>query len=259
MMRILTLIILLLFQGISLYASAGGALLTDEIPTVKSSEELTALWEKDSDAKLWGEKVLSGLRNRDENNFSLNAYCSPESIEKIIKLREFAAEIITASDTNAGEVYIAGNILEMTAAVSFTPLTICEKMLVSESFKSGMSSTDFSHRDFSSEKIPVPDFAVSPLFFSFTISSVNKLKTHKDKNRVINSYPAAIICVKNLFDMEFADLYRLFLYVRDNSGNGSSCYITYSSFPLHSSQFQNISTSNNITSENLIPQPGASS
>lgn len=258
-MRTFYFILILLFHGVSLFASDGGASLSDEISDVISTEEVTAYWENDSNSQLLGDRVLSDVRNRNEQSVALNADCSFESIDRIVRLRKFATDIISASCTNSIEAFVAGRILEKTAAVSFTPLTFFEKKLLSESLESGLSTTGFSRRGFSSANMPQPEYTVSPLTFSFTTSSVNKLKIQKDKKRGINSPPSAIICVKKLFDMEFADLYRLFLYVRDNSGNGSSCYVTYSSVPLRFYQFQNNSTSSNKTSETVILQSGATS
>ena len=113
-MRIITLIILLLFQGIPLIASAGGALSADEISFVKSTEEVAAQWESESDAKLWGDRVHSDFKNRQVQGFSLNAFCSAESIEKLNKLRRLAADIISGSlkDGNSGsETLLAGELL----------------------------------------------------------------------------------------------------------------------------------------------------
>jgi len=239
-MRILTFIIILLLQGISLFASADRAMLSEEVYNAVPSEEVTASWERESDAILLGGRVLSDFRNKKELCFTVNASCSPESIEKIILLRKLAVDIISSSVLN-GKVncmaMFAGSILLKIDSVSLTPLTMREKELAASVEKINIIKDNFYDGGFSSAAIPHPEYAVSPSLAAVSFSSFHKLKFSKDKKNEERYTSKKILCRKNLYDNEFADLYRLFLYVKDNSGNAKPFILTYNSLTRFSLLF----------------------
>jgi len=262
-MRILTFILILLLQGISLFASADGALLSEENYITYASEEISAGWERDSEAKLWDGRVLSDLRNKQEENFSLNAYCSTEGMEKVARIRKLASDIILSSiksGTTGSELPVAGEILKKSAGVSFTPLTMKERYLVSNTGNVNFLNDKLSGAGVSPGNMPRPEYAVSSLTIIFTVSPVLKHKIFKEKKMEITSFPKSGICGANTSDREFADIYKQFLYVRDNTGNGKSQTVTYNKLTLCSLQTLYNSTRYKNTSKTKIKilTPGAS-
>jgi hypothetical protein len=237
-MRIFTFILLLLFQGIALFASAEIAVSSEDNYTVSFSEEATASWERESDAILWGERVISDFRNKKENFFSMNSLCSSGSFEKLISLKKLSADIILSSVTSGkgtGSLLIAGKILSMMDAVFITPLTHRERELLAAAEEINYMNDDFINTGAFAGEIPSPEYAALPGVITLTAPQVNLIKHSPGKKRDIPSGIKKLQCRKNLFDNEFADLYRLFLYVRDNSGNAKTFHLTYNILRPHSS------------------------
>jgi hypothetical protein len=263
-MRTLTLIIILLLQGVYLFASVGGALNDVENYSINNSEEQTALWERDSEAALMGERVLADFKNNREERFAMNSFCSPDSVVKLARLRKLAADIISTSENNgrAGSVtQIAGVILKKLAEISFTPLTGRERELVRAAGRSVIPGDNLKDIGFSSGELPLSGYAVTSLNGVMSVSTILKLKTNCIKKRVVYSSSVKTIISKNLFDWEYADLYRLFFYVRDNSGNGKRYNLTYNSVSIRSLQSPCYSIRNKNTSiinTKILPS-GASS
>ena len=151
-----------------------------------------------------------------------NALCSSESLKKIEALRNLAADIISESENTGSsghERKLAGEILKSIGSVSFISLNGYEQNLVLISEDIFVSDFCFHMGDLSSGNFPSPEYALTQSMIPLTISSSHKMKNNKVKNIDTILSDKNIICSKNLFDMEFADLYRLFLYVKDNSGN----------------------------------------
>lgn len=212
-MRILTFIIFLLFNGTALLASPGGAL---------HHGEITASWESGSDSDIMGNRILDDLRSNKEPVLKVNAFCSEESILKISQLRRMAASVIINSQNSgiiSGDIHLAGTLLKNIGELSLNSLSVSEQRLVRESEKISLSGNGFSRRDITSGNIPMPEYAANQTITSLTVPASSNLKNHKDKNRDLILSDKYIICSRDLFEREFADLYRLFLYVKDNSGN----------------------------------------
>ena len=87
-----------------------------------------------------------------------------------------------------------------------------------------------------SGKIPIPEYAVSSPGVTLPAPPLYKLNFRMGKKNTVVYNSIHIQCRKNLYDNEFADLYKLFLYVRDNSANGKTVFIKYNSFPFRSIQ-----------------------
>jgi len=229
-MRILAYIIILIMQWIPLLASDDRVIISGEIFNTVNNEEVTASWEKNSEAGLLGERVLEDFRNNSVNGFSLNASCSAESIVKYINLRKISTEIISASLSDAvinRQVELAIKILSKIESISMTPLTSKEKELIILTENIKASKDEFTDNGFSSGTIPLPEFASSTTGNLFSAPYILKLNKHSESGNRINNRSTYIQCRKDLFDSEFADLYRLFLYVRDNSANGKTHCLTY--------------------------------
>lgn len=261
-MRIFTLIILLILQGISLFASPGGALYASEDVSGRiNNEEITARWEHESDAELLGERVLSDLRNMRQNGLVINSSCSYKSIEKMISLRKLAAEVISSSlkhESVNTEAYAAAVILKQMEGVSLTPLSSSEKRLVLSADSLFLSCSSHENAGVTSGgSAPPSDYGI------FTPSAVSVIN-HRFKpgisaisNNRVNICPRKITCAGGRYDIELADLYRLFFYVRDNSGNGKpgsyTCYTSPSRSirsPINSIQY----TSSEQTTFIITPQ-----
>ena len=233
----------------------------------EKSEEITASWERDSDAILLGERVISDLRQSNKHGFAINAFCSPESFETIICIRKFVAGII--SSVNSANLNVRGNresivaaeILSKAGRASITPLSQREKKLAETSRNLDLKNDIFLDTALSPDQIPVPEYASSAPGVTLPEPPLYKLRFCGDNNRKIKYYSGNLQCRKDRFDTEFVDLFRLFLYVRDNSDNAKLFHLTYNSFhqsliqPLcNSTRYKNISTS--LTK---IIQPGAPS
>ncbi|PKL18189.1 MAG: hypothetical protein CVV49_07275 [Spirochaetae bacterium HGW-Spirochaetae-5] len=214
-MRVIALTLLLLFNGSALFAFPGGAM---------HSEEITAEWESGSESVIQGNRILSDLRNNHESVLKMNAFCSYESLKNISELRDMASSVIIRSQESgvfSGDSYLAGVLLQNIGELSFKSLNAFEQRLVLESEKIFFSSGTFHGRNISSENIPLPEYASAQMNVSLTVSSSSNLKNYKDKNRnrILLLSDRYIICSRDFFETEFADLYRLYLYVKDNSGN----------------------------------------
>ncbi len=277
-MKNLIYIVIILLQGVSLFASADRAMLSKtELNAFEynlktdTAEEITASWEKDSEAKLVGERVLSDLRNNVEHGLAMNAFCSSESIEKIIALRILAADIISSVNSSKKisnhntrgriESIVAAEILAKTGRISITPLTQRELKLIDSAENINLSNDIFSARVLTSGNIPIPEYASSVPCVTIPAQTFNKLKSHPEKKNTLVYNSTYIECRKNLYDNEFADLYKLFLYVRDNSANGKTFFLKYNKFPFITIQplFNLTRYKNTSTTNNEIIQPGAPS
>lgn len=247
-MRRLTILILLILQWSTLFAAAGRAVsssaclnISREMNSARTAGEITSNWESKSDRELMGYRVLSDLRNHREQSLGINAFCSSVSIEKIIQLRKITVDVIV-SHASTGEfdsaVSVASEILPMIARVAFTPLTDNERKLISSA--SILNSYAYVHmnKGLSSENIPLKEYADSAPGVTSPAPSLQKLKLCEDKKYSVKYSSKNLQCRKILYDNDFADLYKLFFYVRDNSGNGKAFYITYNIFPCNTIQPQ---------------------
>ena len=239
-MKTIIFIIILLLRGISLFASSDTAVhpefkLPETVAYTGAAEESTAAWERDSESKLYGEKVLSDFRNNRRESFALNALCPPETIEKLLVLRRLTAEIIYRSVGDAefsSAAKLAAGILVKMDGVSLTPLTLREIKLAASAEISGTCADEYTHSGIGAASLPHPEIVSSPGAAAAYFPEHKKSKITREKRTSFICVSKSIQCRKNLYDSNFADLYRLFFYVKDNSGNAASYRITYNSCTL---------------------------
>ncbi len=221
-MRTFIIILTLFLQGIPSDAVRGESLLISENNLSVFSEEISASWERKADADIMGERVTHDFTHKKNGGLTVNSLCSEESIVKLNSIRKFATDIIAESseskNSNTG-TYIAAVMLRKVAAMSFTSLTEKESWLISSAEKLSLSVESFTWGGFSSNSSTPAEFGAFNNSAVFTISKAVKLRGSHDKNSIHNLSIKKITCSSERFDREFADFYRLFLYVRDNSGN----------------------------------------
>lgn len=271
-MKKIIFIIVLSMQGISFAASVNHPVPAGQ-KTVKSvqcgfnparqyTEEITAQWERDSDAKMMGESVISGFMNRDKNSLQFNSFCSPESISRLRALRELAVKIISSplnGHHGSSEKYIAGEILSGMEKISITPLTPREKELLTAAEEQSLSHDYHAGRAFGSAEIPLPEYAASLPGVTLPAPQTQKLKIQKEHAAGKISCSMNPVRVKNINEREFTDLYRLFLYVREVTGNGKARNIKYCSpfaSPRRLIQIS-ITDKNTFKTEPRFTKPGA--
>ncbi len=249
LMRVLFCILFLLLQGGVLSfpgllnadsAYSAHVAVCEDTPSDKkeiiSGEDITAPWERSSEAAIRGDRILSDLYSNKKKSLAMDAFCSPESLEKLNSLRTSAADILSrdsVSGKTRNEILLAGVILLKLEEVSITSLTADETELVRRSEKITLCDYNFSGTGFLPGVLPVPEYAVSPSVIPFSFSASNTIKRYPLNKKEIYAVLKHEPCDNNIFDGDFIDLYRLFLYVRDNSGNRKKIYQSYNNAQSH--------------------------
>lgn len=256
-MRIITFILILLFQGTVLFASAD--IVFPGNSKASGKEEVTAAWEREFQAEIFGDRVLSDFFKSKDAGFMINAFCSPGSIEKLSFFRKFAAEILSPNqhgNSSREEMVVAVVILAKIETHSLRPLNPGERRLISSIETSGFMDRFPGTRTFTG-KSPATEYTPCNTGMALNFSPHIKLKSgNNQKQQYI--YPVnKVICGKYFYDISHADLYRLFLYVKDSSGNGDNIRITYNSFLYSSPSGSIISHLHKITTNDKTRTTGA--
>lgn len=101
------------------YGADGNAILSERLQYPCSYD-----WEKDADARIWSEAVVSGFRKGSSKGFSVNAICDEKAFHDIKEIKKLSLEIITrdiSSGAGSMEGYLAVKIYKK--AEEFFPVS----------------------------------------------------------------------------------------------------------------------------------------
>jgi len=243
----ITLVILFLLPCARVFAGED-ALPSSETLKFAGNEEFRADWESEENARIMGESVVSSFRNGDVTGIKLNALCSSGSIEEISRLRKWFKSLIE-SEKKSGRIteqsLLAAEILEKIAEYDITGLSGGEERLINSVKSSPLSAEAVKPGSLADNSIPDEEIALIIPVTAINSSS----KTIHFKSVLSNRYRSSIISSKTPgrnFETAHADYYRLFLYMRDDTGDSASIKTVYYS-SLHFSQLftSSISSSHN--------------
>lgn len=190
-----------------------------------SCEEFRAGWESGENARIMGEAVLGTFRRAESSGLKMNALCSPESLLEIDRIRCKLLSIVE-SGKSAGaaseEILLAVKILERTASVDITGITISERDLIEKATSLPLSNKPLKTEGLKGGTSP-EDLAlfIACAAISTTGSGISFepgiLKRSGRINYINKIKPG------RSFETAHADYYRLFLYMRDDTGDSHCC------------------------------------
>lgn len=231
--------------------------LSPEVMTITSNEEFRAAWESDENSRIMGESVLSDLRSGKISGLKLNALCSAESIAEVNLVRDKLLSIIERADNSAAEEsLLAAQILERAAVINITGLTKKEESLVKTVNSLPAGCGPLKTAGFACGAIPADSVtiyvavaAVNSTSGTFTFAAATAAKN------ISVRFVASIDPCKG-FETIHADYYRLFLYMRDDTGDASCINKTYCppAFCLHLYNSYHPIIQNNRLQNTLIHQ-----
>lgn len=239
----IAILILWIFPCVKVFAAEGSTC----IPGARNffpGEEFRAEWESGENARIMGESVLSRFRGAESSGLKMNALCSPESLLEIDRVRCKLLSIVE-SGKSAGaaseEILLAVKILERTASVDITGITISERELIKKATSLPLSNKPLKTEGLKGGTSP-EDLAlfIAGAAISTTGSGISFEPGILKRSGRIN-YISKIKPGRS-FETAHADYYRLFLYMRDDTGDSYCCghtmffppYITQLIFPFNS-------------------------
>ncbi len=215
---------------------------SDEI-NFSSGEEFRAGWESEENSRITGESVLRDLRSGKDSGLRLNALCSAESIAEVNLVRGKLLTIIErAGNTAADESILAARILERAAVIDITGLTENDKKLIKKVSSLPAGCGPVKTAGFACGAIPADAIAVHTAGVALNSTSGSFTFAADNSNKNISGRFVSSIDPCKGFETIHADYYRLFLYMRDDTGDASCLRHTYL-FPRHFTQSFNLATS----------------
>lgn len=217
MKKTYSIIFFILFLTPLLYGADGIA-----IPAYGAELTLSPLWEREADARIWSNRVVSDFRGGSSKCFRVNGLCDESALNEINKIKRLSLKIIkndicSGAGTNAGA--LALNIYRK--AEEYFPGSDCMKRRLFARFEllpqrerpslparlSPGSYPDESHF----------------LYSSCTGVTVNTGKPEIKKSSLSSGREKAGYLIHTsglklgpLWDREETDYYRIFLYIRDD-------------------------------------------
>lgn len=221
-----------------------------------SCNETTAAWEKELNSAILGERLVSDFFKNKDNGFIINSFSSAQSVEKLFTFRKLAGQILADPEgSSLGEIYVASQILKNTDAVSFIPLTGNEQKLILSADNINRQKLFIPAQGFAG-RTPPPEYSKYTLCTVLNFFSRPRLKNRN--NRSMDIKPVyKISYAKLFFEISFTDFYRLFLYLKDSSGNADCFSITHAGIPSSPPSVSIIPHHHKITSKNKINLKGA--
>ena len=200
-----------------------------------SVDEVNAKWEGKRQAEILGGRVFSDFLNGENKGSVINSSCSIKSIEKFRGLRKLAAKILSTKNVHFSheEKVVAAKVLGKMDSFAFRPLNRIERKLISN-INIPVSGDRLPFPMALTGKVPDAQYIICSAGIVVILSRQVKIKeciNHKPQ-REYNV--KKVSCGKYFYDVSFADFYRLFHYIKDSSGNGEPCLLTYYINPRHS-------------------------
>ncbi|HOP64830.1 MAG TPA: hypothetical protein PK906_15745 [Spirochaetota bacterium] len=232
MKRILAITLFFLFILPSAVSfAAGGVLHFSDSMNFPSTEEFTASWEQEESSRIMGEAVLNDFREGGGSGFRMNALCSVQSMAEMKRIRErlFAIiEIDIISKEATEESCLAAEILAVAGELDITGLSCTEKSLIKKINLSPLNDRPLHENSFAGGG-SLPERAALYISMETVNYSGNGSGTDTSiRNGTSFNYPVQNIIPCRKFETVHADYYRLFLYMRDDTGDSSCPDITYS-------------------------------
>lgn len=238
----ITLLVLSVFPCGKVFAGDAVPQFPDEI-NFSSNEEFRAGWESEENSRITGESVLRDLRSGKDSGLRLNALCSAESIAEVNLVRDKLLAIIERADnTAADESLLAARILERAAAVDITGLTKNDEKLIKKVSSLPAGCGPVKSAGFACGAIPSDAIAVHTAGAALNSTSGSFAFAANFAGRNIPGRFVSSIDPCKGFETIHADYYRLFLYMRDDTGDASCLRYIYP-FPRHFTQLFNSSIS----------------
>ncbi len=180
--------------------------------------EVTASWERDASSRMEGEAALSAFYNGGSSRLILNSLCDVQSMREIDRIINTAASVLrraACSGFAREESALARAVLSRAGKFSIIGLSETQSILLRQAevlplrprpVSAGLCCSPFS-----------PDDIISASGSASLINTRDDGPELKPHRRMI-SFRSAAKNVKPgpLRDLEFADKYRLFLYLRDD-------------------------------------------
>jgi hypothetical protein len=213
-----------MLKGIELFACGDKNM---PIGTVIPVDEETAPWEREVQAAILGHRILADFLNSKNSGYIVNLSCSRETIQELFDLRKITVNILSSEhgSFSSDEVKVAGEILVKLDAVSVRPLNIREKKLLVNMQKAVFEAKLPFTGSFTCGQ-PVHHLAACTTGTAVNFSPQLKLKSAECHNQYGHT-PKKVTCGKCFYDISFIDLYRIFFYVKDSTGNDGHSLLTY--------------------------------
>ena len=218
MKYLITYIILFLFTAGTAYGLYNNSALNSSgsLSAENSTEIVTACWEDDADAMVFGNAAENAALNGD--HFHINMFCSGESVKEIRYLRMRLADVLQSEISNIVFKSVAIDLLYNIGDSHFNGLSERELGIIRSTDLSSQTDIPFKSADFSQKQLPRELLSVLTVTAALTGPGFSLCK-YTSSHAYIKKYKfTAGIRISRENEIDHADFYRLFLYMRDNTG-----------------------------------------